>query len=448
MDCRLQMRTVVLDSQTKTARSQLAAHFPLLQRSLRFGPPLSPWLAKFYRGLAVACCGLLGVMILTATVSGEESAAVQSADSGYAQDLFNGRDLTGWQVTGCTAVVEDGAILLKEGNGFVRSDLQYEDFVLELDYKPLAKEFYDSGIYIRAPFPAKNPKRAWPDQYQINLKTGDEGNLLGIDGATTKGLIKPGEWNHLKIMVKGESAALEVNGQPAWKATGLKIPRGYIGLQAEVPNGGQFLFKNIKLTELGFESIFNGQDLSQWVGDTTGYTVRDGKIVCDPGKGGNLYTKDEYQDFVLRFDFWLSPGANNGLGIRAPLSGDSAYTGMELQILDDSHPQYQGIKDWQSHGSVYGVAAAKRGALRPAGEWNTQEVRVQGRDITVTLNGTVINQVNLDEVAPNGKTIDGNAHPGLQNKQGHIGFLGHGAHVEFRNLRVKPLTNPAKSIQP
>ncbi|MGC4006246.1 MAG: DUF1080 domain-containing protein [Pirellulales bacterium] len=363
-------------------------------------------------------------------------------EAGYTTELFNGKDTTGWVVTGTTVDVVDGALRTKENDGFVRSALPYDDFVLELDWKASDQEKYDSGIYIRCDAPAPDSKRVWPAKYQINLKNGDEGNLLGVKtGGKSTGLIKKGDWNHFKVTVVGNSAEMEINGKPAWKAEGLDVPRGYIGLQSEVPLGGQFLFKNIKVTELGFTSLFNGKDLSQWTPKETGYAVHDGIIEFDPKlkKGGNLYSEKEYEDFALRFDFKLEPGTNNGLGIRTPTKGDAAYVGMELQILDDVHPKYKGIAPYQSHGSVYGIAPAKRGFLKPAGEWNTQEVIAKGRHITITLNGTVIQDVDLDQAAPEGKTLDHKEHPGMNNSSGHIGFLGHGDPVAFRAIRIKNL---------
>lgn len=191
----------------------------------------------------------------------------------------------------------------------------------------------------------------------------------------------------------------------------------------------------VPAVEEGFVAIFNGRDLTGWVGDTRGYAVEDGAIVCLPS-GRNLYTEREYGDVTLRFEFRLSPGANNGIGLRTPREGDPAYAGLEVQVLDDGHPKYAGIKDWQAHGSVYGIAAAKRGHLRPAGEWNQQEIDIRGRRVKVTLNGVVILDVDLDEATKEG-TLSGEKHPGLARTRGHIAFCGHGDRVEFRALRVR-----------
>jgi Domain of Unknown Function (DUF1080). len=191
--------------------------------------------------------------------------------------------------------------------------------------------------------------------------------------------------------------------------------------------------------EAGFVSIFNGKDLTGWIGNTKGYKVESGNIVCDPtAGGGDLFTEKEYPNFVLKFEFKLPPGANNGLGIRAPSTGNAAYEGFELQILDDTHEMYKDIKPYQSHGSLYGLAPAKRGYLKPVGEWNEEEVTVDGNMIKVVLNGTEILNVDLQELR-NKPSMDGQKHLGLDRVTGHIGFLGHGDKVEFRNLRIKEL---------
>jgi hypothetical protein len=190
----------------------------------------------------------------------------------------------------------------------------------------------------------------------------------------------------------------------------------------------------------GFVSLFNGLDLNQWTGNTTGYLVKDGVVEVAPekGGGGNLYTKEEYSNFIYRFEFQLTPGANNGIGIRAPLEGDAAYVGMEIQVLDNESPKYKDLHPYQYHGSVYGVIPAKRGFLLPTGEWNQEEIIARGNKIKVVLNGTVILDGDIKAASKNG-TMDGKEHPGLLRPTGHIGFLGHGDVVRFRGMRVKRL---------
>ena len=197
--------------------------------------------------------------------------------------------------------------------------------------------------------------------------------------------------------------------------------------------------------EEGFTSLFNGKDLSGWIYGKTakgenkageGYRVKDGAIYCTVKDGGNLYTEKEYGDFTLRFEFKLTENANNGIGIRAPLTGDSAYVGMEIQVLDDSGPAYKNLRPAQYHGSIYDVFPAERGHQKPVGEWNTEEITAKGTHVTVTLNGAVI--VNADLASVKDEAVL-KKHPGLKNEKGHIGFLGHGAQVEFRNLRIKEL---------
>jgi hypothetical protein len=207
--------------------------------------------------------------------------------------------------------------------------------------------------------------------------------------------------------------------------------------------------------EKGFTTLFNGKDLTGWVygrrangtenKSGQGYQVENGVLYSTKDDGGNLYTEKEYADFVFRFDFKLTENANNGIGIRAPLQGDAAYAGIEIQVLDDGGSQYTKLQPFQYHGSIYGMIAAKRGFQKPVGEWNSEEIIVKGRQITVKLNGTTIVDASLDEVKDPAmlkahadmSKPDGSR--GIANTKGHIGFLGHGARVEFRNMRIKEL---------
>jgi hypothetical protein len=184
----------------------------------------------------------------------------------------------------------------------------------------------------------------------------------------------------------------------------------------------------------GFVSLFDGRTLHGWQGATNGYTVEDGAMLCKPG--GNLYTTKQYANFILRFEFRLSPAGNNGVGIRTPTEGDAAYVGMEIQILDDGHLDYKDLKPYQTHGSIYGVVPAKQGFLKPTGQWNREEIVADGSRVTVTLNGTVITDADLNKID---QTPDGQPHPGLHNAKGYIGWLGHGHPVAFRNVRIREL---------
>ncbi len=193
-----------------------------------------------------------------------------------------------------------------------------------------------------------------------------------------------------------------------------------------------------KPSEEGFYPLFDGKSLNGWQGGTDGYEVKDGVLICKPKGSGNLYTDKEYSNFVFRFEFKLTPGANNGIGIRTPMQGDPAFVGMEIQILDDGHANYKNIKDYQAHGSVYGVIPAKRGHLKPTGEWNSEEITVDGTKVKVVLNGETIVDGDIAEARDKG-TMDGREHPGLARDKGYIAFCGHGANLEFRNIRVKEL---------
>jgi len=241
-----------------------------------------------------------------------------------------------------------------------------------------------------------------------------------------------------------------------WERDKPIYPTGQIELQS---HGSKLYFKHVYIREItnklsekekadGFKPMFNGENLTGWQGNTKGYVVKDGMIVVEPSLGGgNLYTDREYGDFIMRFEFKLTPGANNGLGIRTPLEGDPAYVGMELQILDNTAPKYKDLQPYQFHGSIYGVVPAKREYLRPAAEWNTddwrlgdwnyQEVIAKGKQITVKLNGTTIVDADISKLDVPKEILD--KHPGLNNAKGYIGFCGHGDKLAFRSLRIKAL---------
>jgi hypothetical protein len=266
-----------------------------------------------------------------------------------------------------------------------------------------------------------------------------------------------GEWNTFHIIMIGERVTVYLNGvltvdnvvlENYWDRKQHIFQKGAIELQA---HGNETNFRDLYIREIteyeiapteksaGFNSLFNGKNLAGWVGDTVHYSAYDGNIVIQPTKtegGGNLFTTKEFSNFDFRFEFQLTPAANNGIGIRAPLEGDAAYVGMEIQVLDNTADVYKDLHSYQYHGSIYGVVPARREFLKPIGEWNSEEIIASENQIKVILNGTIIVDADIAEASKNG-TADGRPHPGLLRKTGHIGFLGHGSFVRFRNIRVK-----------
>ena len=284
-----------------------------------------------------------------------------------------------------------------------------------------------------------------------------------------------GEWNTVYVKVLNDRVTVELNGVKTANNVILEnvfdrnVPAFVEGQLMLIGEGSPIEFREIYMRELpstprfelseeekkeGYEVLFDGTSMHKWTGNTTDYVPVDGTIyvTAQYGGSGNLYTKKEYSDFVFRFEFaFMRKGVNNGVGVRTPMGVDAAYEGMELQILDHDAPIYKNLREYQQHGSVYGIIAAKRVKFPALGEWNTEEIRFEGDNVKVTVNGEVILEGNIREaceghnVAPDGGkknpyTRDKKNHPGLFNKKGHIGFLGHGAGVKFRNIRILDLS--------
>ena len=336
----------------------------------------------------------------------------------------------------------------------------YQDFELTIDWK-IEKEG-DAGLYLRG-----SPQvQIWDTALtRVGAQVGSGGlynNQINPKNPLKVADNPVGEWNTFRVIMRGERVTVYLNGELVVDNVILenywdrKIPifiKDAIELQA---HGNHIVYRNIYVRELtpqpgytpvevGFEPLFDGSSLFNWTGNTTDYYPVNGELVVDPKRGGkgNLYTKKEYGDFHMKFDFQLTPGANNGLGIRTPLEGDAAYVGMELQILDNTSPIYAKLQPYQYHGSVYGIIPAKQGFLKPVGEWNEQEVIAEGNHIKVILNGEVITDGDIVQAIKDG-TPDHKEHPGLLNKTGHIGFLGHGSPLKFRNIRIKEIIKKKK----
>ncbi len=473
--------------------------FVLVSKSL-YDPSINADAALILTRLALTDEALKGPVVRAALekalplIKGEDSAALTDKltaclrkmpyDHGFVS-LFNGVDLDGWKALVGNPVtrskmseadlsaaqraaddkakgdwiVKDGLLVFTGHGDNLATVKQYSDIEMYVDWKITEKG--DAGIYLRG-----SPQvQIWDtSRRDVGAQVGS-GGLYNNQKNESKPLVvadnKIGEWNRFHIIMKGEKVTVWLNGilvtdnitlENHWDRALPIFPKEQIELQA---HGTYVAYRNLYLRELptseapvlseaekkdGFVSLFNGSDLSQWTGNTTGYPVRDGVVEVAPelGGGGNVYTKEEFANFIYRFEFQLTPGANNGIGIRAPLEGDAAYVGMEIQVLDNEAPQYKDLDPRQYHGSVYGIIPAKRGFLLPTGEWNKEEIIAKGNKIKVTLNGTVILDGDIKEAIKNG-TLDHKEHPGLFRPSGHLGFLGHGDVVRFRNMRVKQL---------
>ena len=388
--------------------------------------------------------------------------------------------------------VQDGE-LVNDGKGlYLTTDKDYGDFELMVEYKALPKG--DSGVYLRGIPQVQIWDPAEPDPSGLGRALGSGGLWNNRKGSPGKDPLKKmdrplGEWNSLKMTMVGECVTVVFNGEvvvdhaplenyfanaksgylafakpDATKKEGdaPKMPNGYMRdpIYAKGPiqlqtHGSEIRWRNVFVREIspeesnrllasrdaeGFVELINGKDLSGWKGAVDSYEMKDGAVVCKPGKGGDLLTEEEYENFILRCEFKLPPAGNNGIALRTPLGGHSSRDGLELQIIDsdgyNAKHKDAPLLPYQYHGSLYHCVGAKHGYLRPVGEWNYQEVEVRGQKIKVTLNGTKILDVDID-------TFDRSQieHPpkGLDNVKGHIGFAGHSDPVEYRSFKVKKL---------
>lgn len=350
--------------------------------------------------------------------------------------------------------------LVNDGHGaYLATEKNYRDYELIIEYRTVPRA--DSGIYLKATPQVQIWDPTEKAKFNIGADKGSGGLWNNSAGAKGKDPLvkadKPfGEWNKFRILQIGDRTTVWLNDKLVvddavmenfWDRKKRLMNEGPIILQT---HGGEIRWRNIAVREIsteeanewlrnksgeGFQSIFNGNNLDGWTGARDNYEVKEGAIICKKGKGGVLYTNEEYSNFVVRLEFKLPPGGNNGLAIRYPGKGDPAYAGMcELQVLDNEAAQYARLDPRQYHGSAYGMAAAQRGYLRPTGEWNFQEVHVTGSKIKVELNGTIILDTDLSDIK---QYMANSPHPGKDLTKGHFGFAGHNDPVMFRNIEIK-----------
>ncbi len=439
------------------------------------------------RSSSIRVAATLAQALLLAATLLQAAAQPTTPPPGF-KALFNGNDLAGWrggdtfdhrellamppaereaQIAKWTSTMREhwraeNGELINDGQGaYATTEQDYGDFELLLEYRTVPKA--DSGVYLRGVPQVQIWDYTEADKFNLGADKGSGGLWNNSAGAPGKDPLvladKPfGEWNAFRIQMVGARVSVWLNQKLVVDHAIMENyydrntpvpPRGPIQLQT---HGGEIRWRNVFLREIpaeeanrilsshddqGYHSIFNGHDFNGWAGPVDNYEIKDGAIVCKPEKGGTIYTDETYADFATRMEILIPPGANNGLAIRYPGEGDTAYAGMcELQVIDNEAPDYKDLDPRQYHGSAYGMVAAQRGYLRPQGQWNFQEVLVKGSTIRVELNGTPILNADLSKVS---SYLDNKSHPGKTRTSGHFGFAGHNDPVAFRNVRIKPL---------
>ncbi|MFM7073579.1 MAG: DUF1080 domain-containing protein [Planctomycetota bacterium] len=469
-------------SHTATAKFVLARRFSAtLVRATMVVMVASATMVGPNSGLVGDCLSSLSLVPSVATAA--------DPPSGFRR-LFNDQDLAGWHGMGhfdpykleaLTAEerakklaadtedakkhwrVENGE-LINDGHGaYLTTDEEFGDFEFHIEYKTVA--LADSGIYLRA-----TPQVQIWDYTKAGGKW-DRGADLGSGGLFNNTRGAPGrdplvhadrpfgEWNAFRIKMVGERVTVYLNDRLVvdrarlenfWQRDKALLRRGPIQLQT---HGGEIRWRNLFLREIpaeeanaylrdcrgdGYRDLFNGKDLEGWDGSVADYEVKDGAIVCRPGKGGVLFTKERFTDFAFQAEYRMPKAGNNGLALRYPGQGRASYVGMcEIQLLDDEDPKYAKLDPRQYTGAVYGMAAPQRGYNRPLGEWNFIEVEVRGPKIFVELNGTRIVTSDVSQIT---SFMNDLPHPGKDLPGGAVGFAGHSDPVAFRSVRIKPLS--------
>lgn len=418
-------------------------------------------------------------------MSVSQPAAVDAADAEFTP-LFNGESFEGWhgrphlhpdKYEGTSDAQKqkwaeeiaahwsiDGDEIVNDGHGaYLTTNESFGDIELRLKYRTVPRA--DSGIYLRGTPQVQIWDTTEEAKFNLGANLGSGALWNNSPGAPGKDpLVKAdrpfGEWNDVHIIQVGARTTVKLNDQLVvdhaimenfWDRSSPLPATGPIQLQT---HGGEIRWKDIEVRRIGadeanqilashaddgFASIFDGQSLSGWAGAVDDYEVVDGAIQCRKGRGGNLYTEQEYSNYVVRLQFQLPPGGNNGLAIHYPGTGNPASAALtELQVLDNTHPNYAKLDPRQYHGSAYGMVPAKRGYLREVGQWNFQEVTVEGSKVRVELNGSVILDADLADVT---EFMGDSAHPGQSRRSGHFGFAGHNEPVRFRNITIRELSS-------
>lgn len=342
-------------------------------------------------------------------------------------DLFNGKDLSGWEQLNGKAKysVENGEIVgttvANTPNSFLVTEKKYGDFILELDL--LVDDEMNSGIQFRS--------ESTPDYmngrvhgYQCEVDPSKRAWSGGIYDEARRGWLYPldmnpwgrtafrnGQWNHYRIEAIGNSIRTWINGIPCADLVDDMTPKGFIALQVHSVHdpsqvGKEIRWKNIRIQTdnlaqspwttipvvnlipnnispeeraQGWELLFDGKTTNGWRGagkdafPSKGWKVKNGELIveaangAESGNGGDIVTNDEYSTFEVQLDFKITEGANSGIKyfITEKYGSEASAIGLEYQILDDErHPDAKlGTDGNRTVSSLYDLIPANKNKI-------------------------------------------------------------------------------------
>ncbi len=355
----------------------------------------------------------------------------RARESGYSLPVVLGpQALPGKLLTG-QMTREENRIVLPSGSCLLLSEYRFGDCVLELDYQVLGPESAAPVFYVRAQVRSGSGRVAGP-----SLQIGPAGPLRGR-GRRGSGRATCGDsaWKHARIILQGDSASVWVDERRIGTMACSGDRNGLLAVGVAGDAAAAIAFSNLRVTETGFMPLFNGTDLSGWEGGGADaalcWKVDDGLLQCTGAEGPWLRSRSEFGDFELRLEYRVREGGNSGVYVRVPADGNhhGAGAGIEVQILDDDSPRYRDLQPYQFSASLYAIAPAAPRSARPAGAWNSLDIRCRDDRYTISHNGRVV----LD--------VSSRDYPELAQRltAGFLGLQNHSETVAFRHLRIRGL---------
>jgi len=372
-------------------------------------------------------------------------------------DLFDGTSLNGWTQKNGTAeyAVVDGTIVgttvKGSPNSFLCSDQFYGDFELEFDVKLFDDEL-NSGVQIRS-HSIPTHKNGRVHGYQVEISTNGHAGFVydearrgwlstDRDDPARRAAFKNGAWNHYRVICLGSTIRTWINGVQIANVVDDWSPTGFIGLQVHSVGGDpkwSVAWRNLRLRQLGdgggFASLFNGKDLSGWKVNENPASVRveKGALVVQGERAHVFYDGPVYQhtfkNFELRALVQTKPGSNSGIYFHTQFQETGwPELGYEVQVNNTQ-------SDWRRTGGLYGIDDIKE-APAEDGRWFAMRVRVDGKHVTVEVDGKKL----VDYTEPDGVEREAGMVGRLLNR-GTFALQAHdpGSEVWYKAISVRPL---------